>query len=111
MVTHEDPIARFVAAQEVARKTEPLDATAMTLATCDPQGRPSARVVLLKGVDASGFTFFTNWESRKAREIGSNPWAALCFHWPSVEQQIRVEGGVTRLSESESDAYFATRPR
>jgi len=111
MTPDADPIALFLAAFEKAKLIEAHDATAMTLATADARGRPSARMVLLKGVDARGFTFFTNQKSRKARELDENPVAALCVHWPACEQQIRVEGTVLRVSDEESDAYFATRPR
>ena len=84
---------------------------AMTLATATPDGRPSARAVLLKGIDARGFAFFTNYESRKARELDANPHAALVLLWIPLERQVRVTGRVERLSAEESDAYFATRPR
>lgn len=93
------------------RATYPFDPTAMTLATASPDGRPSARVVLLKGFDERGFVFFTNYESRKAQELFENPWAALVFHWPDRLRQVRVEGRVTQTTPEESDAYFATRPR
>jgi pyridoxamine 5'-phosphate oxidase len=83
---------------------------AMALATATPDGRPSARVVLLKAVDESGFTFHTNYQSRKGRELAGNPWAALVFYWPALERQVRVEGTVERLPPAESDAYFRTRP-
>jgi pyridoxamine 5'-phosphate oxidase len=84
---------------------------AMTLATATPDGRPSARAVLLKGIDARGFAFFTNYESCKARELDANPYAALVLLWIPLERQVRVSGRVERLSDEESDAYFATRPR
>lgn len=84
---------------------------AMTLATAAPDARPSARVVLLKGIDARGFAFFTNYESRKARELDANPHAALVLLWIPLQRQVRVAGRVERLSVEESDAYFATRPR
>jgi pyridoxamine 5'-phosphate oxidase len=106
-----DPIARFVALFEKAKATEPNDATAMTLATVDARGRPAARVVLLKGVDARGFVFFTNRESRKGHDLAARPFAALCILWPTSQQQVRVEGRVEQVSDAESDAYFATRPR
>jgi pyridoxamine 5'-phosphate oxidase len=111
MSSDADPIARFLAAFEKAKTVEPHDATAMTLATVDARGRPSARVVLLKSADARGFTFYTNYGSRKAAELGENPFAALCIHWPASQTQVRVEGRVERVGEAESDAYFATRPR
>ncbi|NUP09396.1 MAG: pyridoxamine 5'-phosphate oxidase [Polyangiaceae bacterium] len=106
-----DPIHLFNEAFARARTTEPFDATAMTLATVDERGMPSARVVLLKGVDEGGFVFFTNYDSRKARELDGQRVAALCVHWPTAEEQVRIEGTVTRVSAEESDAYFATRPR
>jgi pyridoxamine 5'-phosphate oxidase len=84
---------------------------AMTLATADAGGRPSARMVLLKGVDADGFLFYTGYGSRKAAELATNPRAALVFYWRPLGRQVRVEGSVERLSEKESAAYFATRPR
>ncbi len=106
-----DPLRRFqeLFAQAQARETH--DATAMSLATVDAQGRPSVRMVLLKQADERGFTFFTNYESRKARELEAHPWAALCLHWPTLAVQVRVAGPVERVSGEESDAYFATRPR
>lgn len=106
-----DPIAAFLALQREAAPAEPENATAATLATCDLEGRPSARIVLVKGVDQRGFVFFTNYESRKGRELEQNPWAALCFYWPSLQRQVRVEGSVERVAEPESDVYFASRPR
>ena len=84
---------------------------AMTLATATPAGKPSARLVLLKGADERGFVFYTNYKSMKARELDSNPQAALVFYWPQLERQLRVEGKVERTSDDESDAYFKTRPR
>ena len=83
----------------------------MSVATADPSGRPSVRILLLRGVDARGFVFYTNYESRKAQELTTNPRAALCQHWPTLEEQIRVEGRVERVGVEESDAYFAGRPR
>ena len=86
-------------------------AEAMTLATATPEGKPSARLVLLKQADEHGFVFFTNYNSMKAQELDSNPQAALVFYWPQLERQVRVEGRVERTSAAESDAYFKTRPR
>lgn len=106
-----DPIALFLDLQKKASSTETHAATAMMLATVGADGRPSARMVLLKGASASGFVFYTNLASRKAKELAEKPLAALVFHWPSVEQQVRVEGAVERVSDDEADAYFATRPR
>jgi pyridoxamine 5'-phosphate oxidase len=91
--------------------TEPMDINAATLATADRSGRPSARVVLLKGVDARGFVFYTNYESRKGRELAENPRAALVFYWADLERQVCVTGDVARLSREESEAYFRTRPK
>ena len=90
---------------------ELMDLTAMTLATADKEGRPSARAVLLKGVDERGFVFYTNYESRKARELAERPQAALVFYWSDQERQVCVAGEVSKLSPEESDAYFKTRPR
>ena len=95
--------------------TQALDAklpepNAMTVATVDAAGRPAARILLIKGVDARGFVFFTNYESRKGRELAANPHASLLFHWIELERQVRVEGRVEKTSEEESDAYFASRP-
>lgn len=84
--------------------------TAMTLATADHNGRPSARIVLLKGVDAKGFLFFTNYESRKGVELAVQPWASLLFFWQPLEREVRIEGIVEKVSEAESDEYFQTRP-
>ena len=106
-----DPIALFTDLFARARNSEPADATAVALATADASGAPSVRMVLLKGSDASGFVFFTNYESRKARELTANPRAALSVLWPTLRTQVRVEGTVARVAAAESDAYFATRPR
>jgi pyridoxamine 5'-phosphate oxidase len=91
----------------LARVPEP---TAMTLATADAKGRPSARIVLLKGVDPRGFVFFTNYASRKGKELAANPQAALAFLWKELERQVRIEGAVERVTPDESRAYYATRP-
>lgn len=88
-----------------------LDVNAMTLATADKQGRPSARTVLLKGVDARGFVFYTNYNSRKGQELTDNPAAALVFYWPELERQVCIAGAVSKLPAQESDAYFRSRPR
>ncbi|WP_437595907.1 pyridoxamine 5'-phosphate oxidase [Sorangium sp. So ce590] len=106
-----DPFALARELLEQRQTTEPTDATAMTLATADASGRPSARMVLLKGIDERGFVFFTNHESRKALELTANPFAALCIHWAKAAEQVRVEGSIERISDAESDAYFETRPR
>jgi pyridoxamine 5'-phosphate oxidase len=91
--------------------TQPMDVNAMTLATADKNGRPSARVVLLKGLDARGFSFFTNYDSRKGQELAQNPRAALVFYWAGLERQVTVAGDVSVLPASESEAYFKSRPR
>ncbi len=101
----------FDEAGREADRVQPGDPTAMTLATVDPDGRPSARVVLLKGFDARGFVFYTNLESRKGLALKAHPCAALCFYWPALEQQVRVEGPVSAVSSQEADHYFASRPR
>jgi pyridoxamine 5'-phosphate oxidase len=95
----------------LASGAEPLDLTAMTLATADKQGRPSARVVLLKGVDQRGFIFYTNYESRKGQELAENPRAALVLYWPDQERQVCIAGEISQLPAAESDAYFRSRPR
>lgn len=104
-----DPFRQFHRWFQQARDLE-TDPTACALATATADGRPSARMVLLKGVDDRGFVFFTNYASRKARELGETGRASLLFYWASVVRQVRVEGSVERVSEAESDAYFATRP-
>jgi len=106
-----DPIAEFKSLLAEAAAREASDSTACALATASPSGAPSVRIVLLKDVDAAGFTFFTNYTSRKAAELDANPRAALCFYWPTLGVQIRVEGSVERVGPDESRAYFATRPR
>lgn len=106
-----DPIALFRAWLADATQREPNDPTAMTLATVGPDGQPSARMVLLKGVDEQGFVFYTNLESQKAHELAVNARAALLFHWKSLRRQVRVEGVVSLVADAEADAYFASRPR
>jgi pyridoxamine 5'-phosphate oxidase len=91
--------------------SQPPDVSAMTLATADKSGRPSARMVLLKGIDERGFIFFTNYDSRKGEELAANPHAALVFYWPELERQVCVSGKVERVPDSESDAYFGGRPK
>jgi pyridoxamine 5'-phosphate oxidase len=110
-ITDRDPIALFQRWLAEALKAEPNDANAMTLATVDSGGMPDARMVLLKGVDAAGFTFFTNTESAKGLELAANPKAALVFHWKSLRRQVRLRGQVTPVSAAEADAYHATRAR
>lgn len=106
-----DPIAEFQELFEKAQRDRGEEAIAATLATADRAARPSARIVLLKRVDPRGFVFFTNRESRKAKELRENPQAALCIYWPSLDKQVRVEGTVEMIDDEESDAYFATRSR
>ena len=105
-----DPIRQFEAWFQHAEAANLPEPNAMTLATATPEGQPSARIVLLKAYGPFGFTFFTNYESRKGRELTTNPRAALLFFWPELQRQIRIEGTVERVAEAESDAYFASRP-
>lgn len=105
-----DPITEFVSAVERAQAHQ-VDTAPVALATSDADGRPSVRVVLLRGVDQRGFVFYTNYNSRKGREIDANRHAALCFYWTSLDEQVRVEGDVERLPADESDEYFSGRPR
>jgi pyridoxamine 5'-phosphate oxidase len=105
-----DPLALFRDWFEVALDSGIPDPNAMTLATASRDGHPSARVVLLKGLDDRGFTFFTNFDSRKGREIAANPQAALVFFWHPLERQVRIEGRVGKVEPAESDEYFAVRP-
>ncbi|PCJ42430.1 MAG: pyridoxamine 5'-phosphate oxidase [Alphaproteobacteria bacterium] len=105
-----NPVELFKEWFEKAHEAEGL-AEAVALATADGRGRPSVRMVLLKGVDERGFVFYTNLESRKGLELGENPFGALCFHWKSQKRQVRVEGPVVAVSDAEADAYFATRAK
>jgi pyridoxamine 5'-phosphate oxidase len=105
-----DPIRQFRRWFEHALAAQVPEPNAMTLATAGPDGRPSARVVLLKGCDEAGFTFFTNYESHKGRELTANPWASLVFFWVELARQVRVEGTAERVLPAESDAYFRSRP-
>lgn len=107
---HPDAIAQFRAWFEEALDAEVVEPNAMTLATATPDGRPSARVVLLKGLDERGFVFFTDYGSRKGRELESNPHAALVFYWPELHRQVRVTGAVSRVPPAESETYFRSRP-
>ena len=107
----DDPFALFRAWYDEARTTEINDSNAMALATADAGGRPSARMVLLKGFDERGFVFYTNREGRKAGDMAANPQAALLFHWKSLRRQVRIEGEVTLAGDRESDGYFASRSR
>ncbi len=106
-----DPIALFQDWLREALKTEPNDANAMSLATVDEHGLPNSRMVLLKGVDAAGFVFFTNTHSAKGRELAANPRAALTFHWKTLRRSVRVRGEVEPVAAAEADTYFATRAR
>lgn len=106
-----DPVVLLLEALARARASSRIDPTAAALATADAAGRPSVRMVLVKRVDARGLAFFTGLGSRKARDIAENARAALCFHWPAIEEQVRAEGPVSPLPDADADAYFATRPR
>lgn len=105
------PIERFRSWLAEAEKTEPNDPNAMSIATVGTDGMPSVRMVLLKGFDERGFVFYTNLGSQKGRELAANPKAALCFHWKSLKRQVRVEGLVEAVSETEADTYYASRAR
>jgi pyridoxamine 5'-phosphate oxidase len=107
-----DPFALFRQWFDDAVKTEqlPVEPNAMTLATVDEQGRPHCRVLLLKGLDERGFTFFSNYDSAKGRQLAACPFAAMTFFWPSLERQVRIEGRVERVTPAESDGYFQVRP-
>jgi pyridoxamine 5'-phosphate oxidase len=107
----DDPIALFARWLAEAHAAHVLDPTAMTLATADATGKPSARIVLLKGYDPGGFDFFTRYSTRKGRELADNPRAALLLHWRELSRQVRIEGPITMLSRAANAAYFATRPR
>ncbi len=106
-----DPIVQFGKWFEEARAADLLEPNAMTLATATAGGVPSARIVLLKGFDAQGFVFYTDYRSRKGRELDGNPLAALVFHWGELERQVRIVGRVERTSRAESEAYYASRPK
>ena len=106
----DDPILQFTSWWDEALNSEVLEANAMTLATATKNGIPSARTVLLKGYDENGFIFFTNYESKKGKELINNPHASLLFFWKELERQVRIEGAVSKISEHESDTYFTSRP-
>ena len=106
-----DPLSLFEEWFAQARLSEPNDPEAMAVATVDPTGQPSVRMVLLKGRDERGFVFYTNQQSRKGRELAACPRAALLFHWKSLRRQVRIEGPVSPVSDAEADAYFASRGR
>lgn len=114
----DDPFALFESWFETAKRSEPADPNAMALATVDRDGLPNVRMVLLKGLDGAGvstqrrgFVFYTNLESAKGQELAVTPKAALCFHWKSIERQVRARGALSAVSNEEADAYFASRPR
>ncbi|HEU4561113.1 MAG TPA: pyridoxamine 5'-phosphate oxidase [Longimicrobium sp.] len=113
--THEaglaEPFHRFGELLERARATDLHEPTAMALATAGADGRPSVRMVLLKGFDERGFVFYTNLESRKAQQLSESAWAGLCFHWQPMEVQVRIEGAVQPVSAEEADEYYVSRPR
>ena len=105
-----DPMKQFGVWMVEAIHAQVPEPTAMTLATADARGRPSARIVLLKGMDPRGFVFYTNYDSRKGRELAANPQAALTFMWKELERQVRIEGKVEKVTAEESQAYYVTRP-
>ncbi len=106
-----NPMLQFENWWNEAIQNNIIEPNAMTLATCDTTGKPSARIVLLKGLHEDGFLFFTNYDSRKGKEIESNPFVSLVFLWKEIERQVRIEGMAEKISSIESDAYFSTRPR
>ena len=108
--SHADPLRQFDQWMQEAIKAQVPEPNAMTLATVGSDLRPSTRIVLVKGYDAGGIVFYTNYDSRKGRELAGNPYAALQFHWVELERVVRIEGQVEKVSEAESDAYFGSRP-
>ena len=106
-----DPFTQFGEWFERAQHSGFVEPNAMTLATADAKGRPSARTILLRGWDTNGFTFYTNYESRKGNDIAANPQVALLFFWDKLSRQIRIEGSIEKIAAGESDAYFQSRPR
>jgi pyridoxamine 5'-phosphate oxidase len=108
---HHNPIVQFETWFAQAQASDLREPNAMTLATATSDGKPSARIVLLKEVSESGFVFYTNYKSRKGRDLESNPWAALIFFWAELERQVRIEGSVSRLTRNESETYFRSRPK
>jgi pyridoxamine 5'-phosphate oxidase len=105
-----NPFNQFEAWFEEALKAEVLEPNAMTLATATKDGKPSARIVLLKGIDKRGISFYTNYLSRKGKELAKNPWASVVIFWPELERQVRIEGKIVKISKEESEAYFHSRP-
>jgi len=108
---HPHPFTQFQQWFDQVKADDQFEANAMTLATADAAGRPSARIVLLKGITEKGYVWYTNYESKKGQDLLTNPYAALVFHWAPLEQQIRIEGKVRRISPEASDAYFNVRPK
>ncbi len=111
METAPNPIQRFATVYAEAKQVIPVDPNAMIVSTVGDDGRPSSRVVLLKDFDERGFVFFTNYQSRKGRELLAHPVAAICFYWPQLERQVRIEGRVETVSDAEADAYLQSRAR
>ncbi|AHM58570.1 pyridoxamine-phosphate oxidase [Flammeovirgaceae bacterium 311] len=109
--TLSDPIQQFQKWFKEAQEAQVLEPNAMTLSTVTAEGRPDARIVLVKDVDEEGFTFFTNYESRKGKELENHPYAALTFYWPELERQVRIEGSVEKVDQATSKKYFNSRPR
>lgn len=109
--TADNPTEQFRKWFEEARKGQATEPSAMVLSTASPEGRPSARVVLLKDITETGFVFFTNYKSRKGKEIEANPYASLTFFWPELERQVRIEGKLQKVDQQISDSYFSSRPR
>lgn len=108
---HADPLTQFRTWFEEAVRAEVLEPNAMCLATATPDAYPSARIVLMKGVDERGVVFFTDYRSRKSQELADNPHASVCFFWPELERQVRIVGAVQRVSRADADVYFQSRPR
>jgi len=105
-----DPVIQFEQWFQEAMRAEVLEPNAMTLCTVDPNGRPSGRIVLIKGIDQNGISFFTNYQSRKGQALAAHPFASLVFFWPELERQIRIDGSVEKLPDAESEEYFRSRP-
>jgi pyridoxamine-phosphate oxidase len=106
-----DPVDQFKSWFKEALDSEVLEPNAMTLCTIDPDGRPSGRIVLIKGIDAQGVSFFTNYQSRKGQALAANPFASLVFFWPELERQVRIDGRVSKVSAAESEEYYRSRPK
>lgn len=110
-MTEDTPFARFASWLAEAEQSEPINPTAMSVATVDARGRPQVRMVLLRGFDTRGFVFYTNLDSQKGADLKAHPYAALCFYWKTPGRQVRIDGPVEIVSDAEADAYFASRPR